>query len=257
LIAASLVWGPKAYASHRAAARLWKLVGFDEDILELTVPTTRRRLRSDVFIHRRPPIDARDRTLIDAIPVTGIARTLIDLAAVAPRDAVEEALDDALTRRLLTVEQIRRRLAPLGARRGTATMRALVDARDPRLGIPATVMETRFFRLLRGARLPLPVRQPRINDDTGNEVARVDFAYPDLKIAIEADSYRWHADPTALQHDREQTNALLTLDWIPLRFTWTDMTKHGTRVAEQVEQALIRRGKDAKDIEQALVLRGK
>lgn len=96
LMAAVLVWGDGAVISHLAAAALWCLAGFDPGPVELTVPRSRRRAGSGT-IHRHPFSKA-DVTSIEGIPVTTPARTLIDLASVASREAVEEALDDALRR---------------------------------------------------------------------------------------------------------------------------------------------------------------
>lgn len=94
-----------------------------------------------------------DVTIVDAIPVTTPARTLLDLAAVVEREALEEALDDALRRGLVSISRLRWRLEELGRRPGAGTIRSLMAARGDKDAVPRSVLETRFLRLMR-RRLP-------------------------------------------------------------------------------------------------------
>lgn len=68
-------------------------------------------------------------------------------------------------------------------------------------------------------------------------VARVDFAYPEAKLAIEIDGYRWHAGNDAWQRDRRRNNELSRLGWTVLRFTAADL-KDARRVTAQVRDVL-------------------
>jgi hypothetical protein len=58
-------------------------------------------------------------------------------------------------------------------------------------------LEVAFLRLLRRFRLPPSVAQHVVIDPTGGFVARVDFAYPDVRLALEADSFIWHSGGVA------------------------------------------------------------
>jgi predicted transcriptional regulator of viral defense system len=112
LMVACIAGGHDAAVSHRSAAALWSLAGFEPGgEAELTVP--RHRKRAGPGIVHRNALSAVDMTTVDAIPVTTPARTIIDLASLVGRDAVEEALDDALRRRLVTIARIRWRLTEL------------------------------------------------------------------------------------------------------------------------------------------------
>jgi hypothetical protein len=125
-----------------------------------------------------------DLTVVDAIPVTTPVRTLLDLAAIPPADGVEEALDDALRRGLVTVRRLQWRLEELGRRPGVTTMRRLIETRSHLAETPESILETRFLRLLRRRGLPEPIAQYRIRDG-GRLVAIVDFAYPERMLAVE------------------------------------------------------------------------
>jgi hypothetical protein len=118
--------------------------------------------------------------MVDAIPVTTPARTLLDVAGVAPLHEVEDALDDALRRKLVSVSRLRWRLrdtAHMGTP-GAKAMKALIDARAGDTGVPQSVFETRLLRVLRAAGLPQPTLQHEIRD-RGRLMALVDFAFPE------------------------------------------------------------------------------
>ena len=226
LRAACLVAGQGAVASHRSAGLLKALPRMPEGIIEVTVPNSRRLRRPGIFVHQTGALVSSDVTVVDAIPVTTVTRTLLDLAAVVSADIVEECLDDALRRGMTTVRRIRRRLEELDprGRAGLRNFRRLLDARDGTGAVPRSALETRFLREVRRARLPLPVRQYQIRHEN-RVVAVADFAYPDRKIAIEVDGYRWHSGRRRWEHDLERRNALTALGWRVIHVTAADLRR--------------------------------
>lgn len=208
--------------SHRAAAGVWALASTAKRIHELSIPSERRIELPGVTIHRTQDLESVDVVVHRAIPVTTPARTLIDLAAVVPEDILEEGLDDALRRGLTSFGRLERRLCALGrrGRPGVATIRALLARRGG--ATPESPLETRFLRRLRTAGLPLPVPQYEIRHG-GRFVARSDFAYPDLKLAIEVDSYEHHASRARFERDRKRLNALTELGWRVVHVTWAQL----------------------------------
>lgn len=237
LMAACLAWGEGAAISHRAAAALRRLAEFEPGLVELTVPRSRRRSEPGI-IHRHPLLRA-DVTTVEEIPVTTPARTLIDLASVAEREAVEEAMDDALRRGLVSIPLLRRRLDAIGrpGRPGVAMMRLLLDSRDPSEAVPESVFERRLLRTLQRAGLPAPVLQHEIRIG-GRLIAVIDFAYPDARLAIEADGYRWHSGRIRWDHDRARRNRLTLMGWRIIHITWTDLTRRPKTIINAVAQAL-------------------
>lgn len=222
LVTACLIWGPGAVISHRAAAALWRLAGFVAQTIELSLPRRRERLHP-ATVHVPRSLPAVDVTSIDRIPVTTPARTLIDLASCVEAEVVEEALDDALRRNLVTIPRLRWRLQEIGShgRRGSGVIAHLIEARASTSAVPQSVFETRLLRVLRRGGLPLPELQYRVRTDRGEAI--LDFAYVDEKIAIEADGFQWHSSRQQLDHDRERGNALAMLGWIVIRVTWTQL----------------------------------
>jgi very-short-patch-repair endonuclease len=233
VLAAGLAAGPTAVATHRSAAGLWLLRGIERPPVEITVAGSRRPMLPGVVVHRRTGIEPVDVTRRSGIPVTTPARTLIDLGAVAP-DLVEGALDDAYFRGLVTARRLWAALERAGGRgvRGSRVLRELLSARDPAMAPTESQLELLLVRALRATKAPDPVRQYIVETPTGR--IRLDFAYPDVKLAIEADGLRWHSSRADLQRDRARANQLVQLGWRILTFTWDDLTRRPAEVGATV-----------------------
>ena len=230
LLAACMAAGPTAAASHRSAGMLWGLRGLEELPAEITVAGDRHRQMAGVTVHRTDRLEPVDLTHKSRIPATTPARTLLDLGAVVPGHVMESALEDALMRRLVTLELLLTTIARLGGpgRRGAGVLRRFVEERDPATASTQSALEDAFLRLLRRARPCEPVRQ--------HEVAgvRLDFAYPDLKLGIEADSRCWHGGPADVQRNSDKANRLLGRGWRVLHFTWADVRDRPAYVVHHV-----------------------
>ena len=219
-LAACLVAGPGAVLSHRSAAVVWGMSGFRAGPLEITVPTGRTTRNSLATVHRSDRLAVRDSTTRQRIPVTRPARTVIDLAGRVGPELLEEAVDDVLCRRLVPLDKLRRRADELGRRRGSLALRTVLEAWTPG-ALPDGVAEMRIVRRLLAAGLPEPERQHEIRQD-GELVARVDLAYPPERVAIELDSFRWHAGRGPFRSDRVRGNRIEAAGWRVLRATPED-----------------------------------
>ena len=237
LMAACLATG--GTASHRSAARLWELRGCGFDAVEVTVLGRRRPELAGLTSHTTLRLDPGDVCERKGIPVTTPARTLLDLGGVVPVEVVEPALEDALHRGLVTTTTLDRLLRRVGAmgRDGTATLRALLAARVPGQAPTESPLEDELLRALRRAGIPEPVRQHVISTPGGRPI-RVDLAYPDQRLAIEAQGAAWHTGRAALQRDCERLNVLIALGWRVLAFTTDDVRRRPRRVAEAVRTML-------------------
>lgn len=223
VMAAVLSGGSDTAASHRTAAALWECPGFPQDIVEVT--SLRALRRRGVTTHRTTRLDRAEIRRRESIAVTDPERTLINLGAVVDRDSVEVALDYFLAKRLTTLERIDDRLEKLNGPgwRGTKKVRALVDMREPHDGCGESPLETKLFQVLRKGRIPLPERQVVIRD--GNRfVGRVDFAYPQIRLIVEAQSYKHHSSRKAWTRDVMRRRELHLLGWRVLEVTWHDVT---------------------------------
>ncbi len=235
LVAACLA-GP-AVASHRSAGVLWDFPGMSEGLLEVTALRHRRRHVDDVVWHESHHLGERDITEIDRIPCTRPVRTFLDLGVVLSSDQLETVLNEGIRRNLLSIAAISRRLEALGSlRRGTAVARLVFDRQVRGRAAPESVLETRFLQLVRSAGLPEPVAQFHVK--LGDAVVRIDFAYPDRRIAIELDGAAYHSGELARRRDRRRDTRLGNLRWRVLRFDWDDVTRAPEYVLGQIKASL-------------------
>jgi very-short-patch-repair endonuclease len=232
VMAGTLAGGDGAVASHRAAAALLGMPGAPRWV-EITVPRTSRVELEGVIAHRTRLLGPEDVARLKGIPATTPERTIVDLARVYPATKVGPMLDYALARRLVT----RARLEARASGRGhNDVLRELLEERPASARPMGSEFEACLFRALREAGLPLPMAQYRVLMLDGSEVF-LDFAYPDVLLAIEADSYLWHASLADWQRDRARNNELIALGWSILPITWDLVTRRPVEAVRQVRGA--------------------
>lgn len=209
-----------AIISHRSAAALHRLDGFQPGIVEVTFERHRHREIPAATVHRWSRNDEMDITIVEDIRTTSVARTLVQLGAVVEAAKVEQALDDALRRGVNrawiaeTLERLQRR-GPTGV----AVLEQLLN--DPlRSGErPDSHFERLLQRMLAVPGLPRPVLQYEVRLRSGR-TRRLDLAFPDVKLAVEAHSHRWHATASDWHADQQRHLELATVGWTVLFITW-------------------------------------
>ena len=222
--AAVAVVGSGGVLSHRAAARLHVLDGFDEAPVEVTVAHSSSWRHDGTIVHRSRRLDRDDLHEVDGISVTSVARTLVDLGAVVEDDLVEQALDDALRQgaSALWIETTLDRVARPG-RTGTGALRRTLARPDRKGPLPDSVFERLVERVCTDAGLPQPTRQVRVYDTDGSLVAIIDVGWPDRRVGIEGHSRRWHSGALRGERDRRRDNRLTALGWELLYASWSDV----------------------------------
>jgi very-short-patch-repair endonuclease len=209
-MAAVLSCGPGAALSHRSAAALWGIATERPGCIELSAPVAHRHRQEAIVAHRRKLGDA-DLTICDGIPITSLARTLVDLAAQFSESALERAVNEADRLDLVGPETLRATLGGYRGQRGVARLRALLDQRTFRL--TDSELERRFLRLVEAAGLPMPVTGRRLNG------FKVDFLWPELGLVVETDGLRYHRTPAQQARDRIRDQAHTAAGLTTLRFT--------------------------------------
>jgi very-short-patch-repair endonuclease len=242
LLAACWAGGFRAVASRRSAAALHVLPGGRRDLIEITCPRWRRTRHAGLEVHESKALDPIDIQVVDGIPVTSVARTLFDLGAEYRVGFVEIALENALRRGLVTLDELDRTVRRLSrpGRPGSVTLRRLVQGRLGSHRPTDSEMETKLLQAIRAAGLPEPVVQYEIWSGS-RFVGRVDFAYPDAKIAIEYDSDEHHTGRTATRRDRARRHELIAAGWLPIDIGPDDLRRGAISACAAIAHALASR----------------
>jgi predicted transcriptional regulator of viral defense system/very-short-patch-repair endonuclease len=232
-LAAVLAVGPGAALSHRDAAGLHGIRPANHQRIDVTTSKRGRgsHLRIEVHYAVLGPLDV---IKINGIPVTSLARTLVDLAGAVPRDHLMKALNRAELNRALDVKAIETALEHLRGRSGpghAAIRSALAELADHGPALTRSELEDRFLALLAAHHLTRPKTNFHVE---GHEF---DAVWPERRLAVELDGYVHHRDRPTFQRDREKGNALTRAGWKLLRYTYDDVVRHPARtVAELAEQ---------------------
>lgn len=226
--------------SHKAAARLHGIDGFNNAGLELTVSKDRRPKSSPEQLHRSSQYRFADPTVIDGLPTTGITRTVLDLAAVLPYSRFERAIDAVLRQEKCEWPELYEVLAlhSIQGRNGCGPLRALLDARYGDESIPDSAWNRMVAELIIRSGVGIPNYEYTVRDSQGRFVARVDLAFPQQRVAIELDSVRWHLNRESFEKDPRRKNKLVLLGWTVLTFTWSDYIDRPASLVQAVADAL-------------------
>jgi hypothetical protein len=241
-VMAACLWARDGIAFGLTAAAAWELEGGSWTPPEIA---TRRRMTNPdgrVISRRISTFCRTDRTKIGVLPVTSPARAIIDLSCRVPEAVLEIALDQLLRRGLLTVERLLRRVQDLSSTRtpGLAVLRDLARSRSGSSAQTETELETLMRWWLREYGFPEPAWQYWVTlPDYGP--ARLDCAYPELRIGIEADSYKWHSSRRAFERDRSRNSELASLGWLIIQTTKGEIEADPLRLATRLRRARSKR----------------
>jgi len=229
--AAVLAGGRGAVLSHRSAGALWGLMP-EAATMDVTVPGRRRPGPEGVSVHagRLRPQDV---TRIDGIPVTSLARTLLDLAEVLTLEEVVACIDR-------TGNRLRPGLIPsmMSQHRGRHGLKPLKEAlliTRPHEVLTRSELERRALALIERAALPAPGVNVRIH---GYEV---DLLWRAQRLIVELDGRRWHDNPAARERDTRRDANLVCRGFGVMRLTWRQVVNDPEWVTSRLRRALRRR----------------
>ena len=212
-MAAVLACGDGAVLSGRAAAHLLSLIRGEPPPPEVTCPRMRR---VDGVRTTRARLDRRDVTRFRGIAVTTVPRTLTDLAADMPPAELARVCHEAGVRYGTTPAQVKAVLDRRPRARGRRRLWRVL-AGDERVALSA--LERRFLALLRANGLPLPETNRRVGSH------RVDCHWPERRLTVELDSYRFHNSRHSWEQDRRREREARARDDDLRRYTWADVAE--------------------------------
>lgn len=175
-------------------------------------------------------------SVVDGIPVTSLARTLLDLAAIVGERVLEQAFNEAevrgMTDRLSVPGLLERRPRRAGAR----ALRKILAAGAHSRGITRRELEARFASLLEGTDLPRPRRNADIA--VAGRFFEVDCLWPAQRLVVELDGRAVHGTARAFERDRERDRLLLADGWRVVRITWRQLRDDAPAVLADLRRLL-------------------
>jgi very-short-patch-repair endonuclease len=185
--------------------------------------------------HKALPPD--EVTVKDGIPVTTVPRTIFDLAATEPLDAVKALLREAEFRELHDRLSLWDLVERYPERRGIRKVRSALEAlKDEPVDERKSLLEERFAPFLRRHALS----RPRFNNWIllGDKRIQVDCLWPDQRQIVELDGWQGHKTRTAFREDRARDRRLRVAGYGVTRLTWNQLEDEPKAIAADLRALL-------------------
>jgi very-short-patch-repair endonuclease len=235
-LAAVMACGRGAVLSHLDAAALWKVYKGEGARIHVTTKNRSGQAIPGLWIHRARRLDAEDITAKAGIPVTTVARTLVDLTDVLGPDRILRAMREADYLRLLDLDALNAAVQRGRGRKGIKVLKEALALHTPGQ-IVRDELEHRFAEVVRAAGLPPPDTNVKVQ--TRRRRYTVDCLWREQRVAVELDGRAAHARTLAFESDRRKDAALSAMGLHPLRFTWYRVTHEPEEVTAELEATLL------------------
>ena len=225
---------PAAIVSHGSAARILGLDRVPKGPPTLSVTDDHAHCFKGAVVRRSAAgFPASHRTRREGVVLTSAARTVVDLAGHVPEAPWDGIAQAAVVGQLCTVDDIRQvatRVCGRGRPGSTAVRRFLTDE-----AASLSALERKVADLL------APLRPVAQYPAPWNQRLRLDFAFPAARVAVEADSRRWHRTTERFEADRRRDREALVAGWVIVRVTWFDVTERPGEILRQVVELIDQR----------------
>ena len=228
-MAAVLVSGKGALLSHYPAAVLWGLRPAPAHAIHVVVAGRRVDGPKGVQVHKIKTLHPRDARSRHGIPTTSPARTLLDLATQVPQRELDRAVNQARVTKLVSDTSLNEQFSRYPLHRGTAALRRALQHTP---AFTRSEGERRLLRLVKKARLPIPVSNTRV------EGYEADHYWPEHKLIVEVDGYDVHSTRATFESDRRRDADLQSTGYRVLRVTWLQLSEEPEAVIATLSAAL-------------------
>ncbi len=209
--------GDHAVGSHEAMFRV-RGIGHVEFAPVVSVPPDANQRHTGIRVHRFGDLLPDMVEYVEGLPLTTVARGVVDVASTFRRDRLDQLLDRlTITERSTTLGAIDRALRRSNrrGRRNIGQLQDLLDARGEQ--VPRSLSERLADELLAGTDLPTPIHEyPHPGWTLGD--AFVDRAWPDAMLIVEIDGRSWHERDRDMQKDRARDRSAGLVGWYTARF---------------------------------------
>lgn len=181
--------------------------------------------------------EAPGRRSVQGMRICCVERALAESCALVPPKVVGRAVDDALRKRLTTLDRLWTFAETWEHRPGTRTFRTLLQGRDDRDEKVRSLFETRALRVLR--RIDEYDFVPNYRVTPEGHRYFLDFYFPEPALGIECHSLRWHMGLHTRDARRDRQIRSLGIEL--LYFTWDDVCHHPEDMEHEIRAAIARR----------------
>ena len=232
-MAAVLACGPGAVLSRRSAGQLWRIVPRGSHRPEVTRLSACQGFDGITVCRGSIPPDEIGEVL--GIPVTSVARTQFDLAAMLTKRQLERAMHEVEVQELRDSLSLWDLLARYPRRRGAANLRAVLRSKLP-VGVTRNEFEEAFVALLDSHGLP----RPRLNGTLAirGRLLKPDCMWPQQRLLVELDGGVVHGTDQAFESDRQRDRILLAEGWRSTRITWKQLRGEPAAIAADLRDQL-------------------
>ncbi len=184
----------------------------------MTVPRGNGCRPKGIRVHESRSLPPEEVTIVDGIPCTTWARTIVDCAGVLPEREVDRMIERSMILRVFDLNEMRRTLVRARGRKGTHTIHSLL-ARFSEVPPTRSELERLFLDLTE----TLPIDPPIVNGRIGDY--EVDFHWPKDRVIVEFDGRETHDTPYGWERDHERDLELELNGWRVIRITWRMLTE--------------------------------
>jgi len=241
LAAAVAASGPQAVGSHHDAAFVHGLALLDGppgSVVTVSRPpdaSGSHRSASGVRLHR-VALPASQVTVVGGVPVTSVARTIVDLARTTPFRSGVVVADSALHIGKVSKPALESVIAACAHWPGIGRARRVAEFADRRSESPFESIARVAFR---DGGLPPPQLQAWVGDDTGL-IGRVDFLWRERRTVAEADGAIKYADLERARKQLRRDAALRQAGFEVVHFTWGELIAAPEQVVGEIRTAFRR-----------------
>ncbi len=195
----------------------------------------RWRRRGGIVLHQAC-IHGDEVCFLDCIPVTGLSRTLLDLASVLSREQLERAINESEVLGLTDRISIHVLLARYPRRAGTVVLRAILGDVQKARGVTRRELEAMFAKLLAETDLPSPRRNADVA--VAGRFFEVDCLWSPQCLIVELDGGYVHGTWRTSERDRERDRLLQVDGWRVVRITWRQLRDDAPAVLADLRRLL-------------------
>jgi predicted transcriptional regulator of viral defense system len=228
LLVALFYAGDGSALSHTTAGWWWRLIDTEPRRIHVSAPHNRRSTPA-ICVHSPRAFEV---VTHRGLPVTTVARTLVDIAANLRFRELRRVVAEADFRGLASLREIAAECRR--GRPGSAALRRALRTYEPELAHTRSELEERWVALCERYGIPMPEMNAEFCGLT------VDALWRDQGVVVELDGFAAHASPARMEADRRRDLTLREAGFVVHRYTWRQITKSPGAVSADVLRALDR-----------------